>query len=251
MADNVTVDNGGLTDYPVAADEVSYSGDTALVQLTRIVGVTGSEGSKTVLELLRAEDSAHTDGELGIPLLGVRNHAGAGADGDYSVMAMDSRGSVRTVGHNDVRRLSVTSSGITIATTAYTAGDQVGPIFELTNAARVSGGSGLITGVNLFDESGIIGAYDVVFFRETATLAADNAAASLAIAEMLKVAAVVQLPGAIAIGTPRVASAGNLAIPYECTGTSLFVGLICRFAHSFFSVGGADSLTLHVYVERD
>jgi hypothetical protein len=49
MADNVGYTPGsGAT---VSADEVTYSGDTSLVQLMRPVLVTGAEGSKTVVEL--------------------------------------------------------------------------------------------------------------------------------------------------------------------------------------------------------
>lgn len=47
MADNVTL-NPGTGGPLVAADEVSYSGDTANVTLVRVVSVTGAEGSKTV-----------------------------------------------------------------------------------------------------------------------------------------------------------------------------------------------------------
>lgn len=49
MADNVgyTPGSGAL----VTSDEVTYSGDVSLVQLMRPVLVTGSEGSKTVIEL--------------------------------------------------------------------------------------------------------------------------------------------------------------------------------------------------------
>ena len=49
MADNVTVDNGTGTDYGVAADKVTYSGDAdQSVQLFRPVHVSGAEGSRTV-----------------------------------------------------------------------------------------------------------------------------------------------------------------------------------------------------------
>ncbi len=52
MADNVTIDNGALTDYNVATDKVTYSGDADReVQLMRPVLVTGAEGSKTVIDL--------------------------------------------------------------------------------------------------------------------------------------------------------------------------------------------------------
>lgn len=49
MSDNVGYTPG--TGATVSADEVTYSGDTSLVQLMRPVLVTGSEGSKTVVEL--------------------------------------------------------------------------------------------------------------------------------------------------------------------------------------------------------
>ncbi len=47
MADNSRLNPGAGGDN-IASDEVSYSGDTAQVQLTRVVGVSGAEGSKTV-----------------------------------------------------------------------------------------------------------------------------------------------------------------------------------------------------------
>lgn len=51
MADNVTIDPGETPSVGIAADEVTYSSDSAKVQLMRPVLVTGSEGSKTVVEL--------------------------------------------------------------------------------------------------------------------------------------------------------------------------------------------------------
>lgn len=48
MADNVALPPSSVN---AAADEVTYSGDTAQVQLVRPVAVTGAEGSKTVVEL--------------------------------------------------------------------------------------------------------------------------------------------------------------------------------------------------------
>jgi hypothetical protein len=87
----------------------------------------------------------------------VRNYAGAGTDGDYSAIAVAADGNVRVDAHKDAVRIAVLSAGLTIATTAYTAGDQVGTMFTFANAARVTGGTGLITGITLSDESDIIG----------------------------------------------------------------------------------------------
>lgn len=61
MADNVNVVSEATTVlFKVAMDEVTYSGDTAKVQLIRPVGVTGAEGSKTVTEILGTAGSPGT-----------------------------------------------------------------------------------------------------------------------------------------------------------------------------------------------
>jgi hypothetical protein len=64
VADNVTFQTTAATPPSgtiVAADEVTYSGEsTALIQLTRHVAVTGSEGSKTVVELYSTRSDTFT-----------------------------------------------------------------------------------------------------------------------------------------------------------------------------------------------
>lgn len=151
----------------------------------------------------------------------------------------------------DLQRISVTSAGLTTATTAYTAGDQVGTIFALTNAARRAGAGGTITGIVLIDAQDIIGAYDVVFFRQSVTLAADNAAFAISDANALHVVGLAQLAGAFDLGNNRIAQQFNLAIPYVCEGsTTLYAALLTRTGHTFFT-GGVGSLQLIVYAERN
>lgn len=150
----------------------------------------------------------------------------------------------------DLLAVRVLSGGLTIATTAYTAGDQVGTQFAVASAARASGGTGTIIGVTLTDVNDIIGAYDVVFSNASITLAADNAAYAISDADSLKVIGIAQLAGAFDIGNNRIAQAFNLAIPYDCSGsTSLFAGLICRVGHTFFTA--VTDLQLTVWVERN
>jgi hypothetical protein len=55
MADNVTFTDPS---YLAAADELTYGGDTAHVQVARIAHVTGSEGSKTLQEVFGASTPA-------------------------------------------------------------------------------------------------------------------------------------------------------------------------------------------------
>lgn len=145
-------------------------------------------------------------------------------------------------------RISVQSGGLTTATTAYSAGDQVGTQFEFTNAAASSGGSGLITGIELISAADITGPYDIVFSDQSITLAGDNAAWAISDADALKLVALVQLSGAYDIGNNRIAQAHNLAIPYVCNVTSLFASLITRAGHTFF--GATTDLQVILYVER-
>jgi hypothetical protein len=269
VADGITLPGTGQV---AATDDVTVNGVAGHVQYVKLVDGT-SNGTDalpgtaangldvdvtrvipgtTATALGKAEDAAHADGDTGVLLLGVRNYAGAGADGDYSAVAVAADGHLMTETHLDRLRIQTVSSGLTIATTAYTAGDQVGPMFTLANAARVSGGTGRIVGVTLMDESDIIGAYDVVFCRSNITLAADNAAFSISDADALNVIGLVPLAGAFDIGGNRIAQAFNLSVPYDCSGgTSLYASLITRVGHTFFSVGGVDSLALTVWVERD
>ena len=154
------------------------------------------------------------------------------------------------VPRRDLQRITVASGGLTTATTAYTAGDQVGTLFTCASAARASGGSGTIVGATLVDANDVIGAYDVAIFDSSVTLASDNAAFSISDADALKLVGIVQLAGAYDIGANRIAQAFNLAMPYVCSGgTSLYAGLICRVGHTFFAA--VTNLQLTLYVERN
>lgn len=158
------------------------------------------------------------------------------------------------ISRRDLFRISVGSAGLTTASTAYAAGDQMGNLFTLANAASSTGGSGYITGVTLISAADQIGAVDVVFFNtgevgSVPTLAADNAAFAISDSDALKIVGIVQLAGAYDIGNNRVAQALNIAMPYTCSGgASLSAALITRSAHTFFGTTG--DLQLITYVER-
>ena len=147
-----------------------------------------------------------------------------------------------------LKRIAVTSAGLTIATTAYSAADQVGTLFTIAGAANFTGGTGYITGLQLISAADTIGAYDVAIFDSSVTLASDNAAFAISDADALKLVGMVQLTGAFDIGNNRVCQAFNLAIPYACNGgTALYAGLITRSGHTFFAA--VTDLQLNVYVE--
>lgn len=149
----------------------------------------------------------------------------------------------------NMARIAIASGGLTTSVTAYSVGDQVGTIFNLTNAVRDSGGFGEIRAMSLLDVNDIIGAYDVVLFNASVTLAADNAAFTLSDSDAASVVDIVSLPFALDIGANRFSSLSGLSVPYNCVGTtSLFAALICRTAHTFFTA--ATDLTLGITVVR-
>lgn len=199
----------------------------------------------------KQEDQQHVDGDTGVLILGVRNHSsGSTADGDYSAISVDSTGNMNTVSRRDCVRLqsAITFTGNPPA--AYVSGDTFGALVTLTSAARVSGGTGTITGVAINSGSDVVGTFDVVFFESSVTIPADSTAFTVSDADGLKVIGIVPLAGAYDLGTNRVSQAFNLAIPYVCTGsTSLFAAIITRSA--FTLVASDFTSNLNVFVERN
>lgn len=215
MADNVAITGSGSA--TAASDQVTYSGDANVhVQLVRAAFVTGSEGSKTVVDWANTSD-----------------------------------GSARVVTHRHKVRVAVQSGGLTTSVTAYTAGDQMGTMFSLTGMARANGGSGSISTMVLTSAADIIGGVDVLLFRSNITLAADNAAFAISDTDAREFAGLVHLSGAYDIGNNRVAQAHSLGVDYVCGGstTTLYAALITRAGHTFF--GAATDLELTVIAELD
>lgn len=150
----------------------------------------------------------------------------------------------------DLQRISVQSSGLTTASTAYTAGDQVGAQFTFANAARASGGSGMIVGCTLISAAVNIGAYDLVLTDSSITLAADNAVWAVSDADALKTVGAIQMGGTFQSTNNRFSQSYSMAMPYVCSGgTSLFGSLITRLGHTFFAA--ATDLQVILYVERN
>lgn len=199
----------------------------------------------------KQEDQQHVDGDTGVLILGVRNHnSGSTADGDYSAISVDSTGNMNTVARRDCVRLQSAISFTGNPPAAYVSGDQFGLLVTLTGAARVSGGTGTITGVAIQSGSDVIGTFDVVFFESSVTVPADSSAFTLSDADGLKVLGIVPLAGAYDLGANRVSQAFNLAVPYVCTGgTSLFAAIITRSA--FTLVASDFTSNLSVFVERN
>lgn len=237
-----------IGDPSVAGNVVLVDGTYGLeVDVSRVSPGTGA------LNLGKAEDTAHSDGDVGVMMLGVRNHyTGSNTDGDYAAISVGPFGDLNTLRRADLTKLSNTSANLTTATTTYATGDQTGSIFVLPNAARLSNGGGTIVGITLIDSADVIGAMDVVVFDSNVTLAADNATFSISDSDANKIVALVPLAGSTDIGQNRIAQSFNLAIPYICSGgNTLYAALITRSNNAVYASPGNTSLLLNVYVEKN
>lgn len=136
---------------------------------------------------------------------------------------------------------------------AYTSGDCLGSVNTVTNAARFSGGGGVITSVTVLDKTQAQrAAFDILLFNSSVTATTDNAAFALDDADMAKCVGIISvLTGdynTAWAGTPKnsVAFKPNtqtatwpmsMAIPYYCSGgTSLYVQFVVRGTPTYTSV---------------
>lgn len=111
------------------------------------------------------------------------------------------------------------------STTAYVANDQVGTLLTISNAARNSGGGGWINGIMWYDDDDVMGALDFFFYKDSVTLASDSAAFSLSDADAQKIRYVASMTYLTDLGAQRFGQLTGLSVPYNCTGTSLYVSV--------------------------
>jgi hypothetical protein len=139
----------GAVDVVANASHASTSSSTTAAS-SAITSVTPGTAATS---LGKAEDAAHTTGDVGVMALAVRQDtqsALATTTADYIPLTTDANGSARTVagGYTTIITTTLTRPA---DTTAYAAGDEMtdtgGAIQTITGAARFSGGSGIIQGV--------------------------------------------------------------------------------------------------------
>lgn len=140
----------------------------------------------------------------------------------------------------------------TISTTpAYTAGDCLGGLQTISNAARFSGGGGVITSVTVLDKSpSQRAAFDIFLFNGSITATTDNAAFVPTDADAAKCVGVISIlttdyntafVGAVNSVAFKPDTKTNtlpqaMAIPYYCSGsTTLYAQLVTRGTPTYTS----------------
>lgn len=140
----------------------------------------------------------------------------------------------------------------TVTAGAYTAGDAVGGKMEVANAARESGGGGVIKSMCIVDDNGQDSDMELWVFNDDITAVADNAAwSTVAEADLHKLAGVICTKdsgqGWLAAGTPSTVTV-ECALRYDCAATSLTVELVDR---SGGTLAATDDITIILGLLQD
>lgn len=223
MADNVAITAGAGTN--IATDDVSGA------HFQKVKLAVGLADDATLIG--HKEDDAHNSGDAGIMALGVRKDSAlilAGTDGDYAPMILDAQGRQWVRPAPVQVRLSVTP---TCDTSIYASGDSLAGLITFANAARISGGSGIIQSIVLLDKTSAQRcAMDILFFDRSVTVAAANSALAMSDADMA------YCLGVLSIGPYNTAWAGtpansistliNVGLPFVLNGTDLYAAVCVR-----------------------
>lgn len=141
-----------------------------------------------------------------------------------------------------------TSAGLTTATTAYTAGDQLGTEITFTSIVRTNRG-GIIQQASLVDKAKVIGAVDLYLFSAATTPAADNAANAWSDADMLNLIGVIHFNDVIVSANNYAVLATNLPFVIKPSTGNVFGNLVTRTGHTFF--GAVGDLQVRLGVSQD
>lgn len=137
--------------------------------------------------------------------------------------------------------LSTTSSGLTTATTLYTAGDQLGGLVSWANAVRSNGGTGRIDSALLkVDTASVVSAVDLFLFSGTVTVNTDNAGALFSDSDMDKLLGVIEFRAAKNLTQNAVLLGLNLPIIIKPTATTLFGALVTQVTHTVHFTASSD-----------
>ena len=170
--------------------------------------------------------------------------------GDYSIMQVQVlQGDTVALGAGG-NVIVISQSPTVSASPAYSTGDVIGTKLTFDAAVLAAGGSGLVQAVQINCKSAQTGAVDLVLFNAdpSASTFTDNAALAVNAADFNKVIGVVHVTDWTNLGTPSVAQAGNIALPFTLASTALYGVLVAR---STPTLGSTSDLTIGLRVIRN
>jgi hypothetical protein len=151
-----------------------------------------------------------------------------------------------------LQRITGTSAGLTIATTAYTSGDVLGSEIVLPVGASAEGlKTGWIHGGTVIDKGDVLTDVDVFLFDRASTPAANNAAAAWADADIANLLWFEQLTVDLDFGGNRgLKWLPSSPVPFVAPAGSLYATLVTRSANAVFTAVTDVSINLIVELQQ-
>ena len=253
---------------------MTYSGDSADVQVVGIAAFAGSDDAKTVVDVAAGEGAA--TGSLRVDLatdgtvIGAVNETAPASDTASSGLngrlqriaqritslvallptALSSNGGLLVRG--SLLQVNISQTPTVSTSPAYTIGDALGGLLTFANAARVSGGSGIVAAVTVMCKTpALVPAVDLYVFNQTFTATSDNAAFAPSDGDMANCIGVIPIAAwaqETASSVNSIATRFGLGFPFLLTGTSLFGQMVTRTA---FTASGTSDFVIGLQVWQD
>jgi len=239
---NITVTARGVSEgagLSIADVDIAAGETTIISDITSIATIAGQKAMLASFPVVVASDQSSLTVDQA-------THDSLNANANLQVADTD----VGAANPVPVGSAGITISQIpTVTAGAYVANDAVGGLLTFANAARVSGGGGVIKDVVIIDDAGQDVALELWLFDQTFTAMADNAAWAPAEADLENLVAIITTDdGAwFAAGTPSAALI-EVSQRYDCTGTSLFGQLVTRGTPTFVAT---DDVTVKIGLLQD
>lgn len=216
--------NAGVT---IGAVEIAAAQTLATVTtVTTLTGTTTLTPGTGATNLGKAEDAAHTSGDVGVMGLGVRNDADAalvGTDLDYITHSHDSAGRAKV---NVIEERVILDVTPTCDTSAYTAGDVLFDTVTCGTVGRVNGGTVVLESVTVLDEDDQATAVmDLYFLDSNVSLGTFNVAPAITDANARKLLGYVSIAAADwkDLGGSKIATIRGLNLAMKCDAASQII----------------------------
>lgn len=146
--------------------------------------------------------------------------------------------------------VGVVSAVPTTAAGAYASGDVIGTKMTFAASTLAAGGSAMVQAVTVNSKTAQTTAMDLILFNADPTNSTftDNAALAVDVADFSKVIGVVHITDWTNLGTPAVAQANNLALPFTLAATSLYGVLVALAA---ITLGSASDFSASLRLVRN
>lgn len=234
-ADGSANDTSAANPMPVVQTGALPAGSAAIGKLAANSGVdigdvdvTSITPGTTATALGKAEDAAHTTGDVGVMALGVQQTtlAALAANGDYVPAQMDALGAQYVV--SEERLFTITVSP-TVTNGAYSAGDVVGGLLTFANAARISGGAIVVESLVIMCKTpALANSLELWLWDRTFTNVADNGAVSYSDADAANCIGVIACGAFVDNALNSISTRMGIGLAAVLNGTDLFGQLVTR-----------------------